>query len=79
MRRRLVQSLGAILGGAIPPLVATWLVASYGSWAVGVYLSAASLVSVGCLALITETSGADLDRSEVSAGESRPVTLGSSY
>ena len=51
----LAYNLAGVLGGAIPPLAATWLIASYGSKAIGLYLAAMALLSLGCTAALRET------------------------
>ncbi|MET0249427.1 MAG: MFS transporter [Sphingobium sp.] len=42
-------NLGGILGGALAPIVATWLIAAQGVGTVGLYLSAAAAISLGGL------------------------------
>jgi MFS family permease len=44
----LAYSLAAILGGAIPPIIATTLAASYGGLAVGVLLAGYGLLGLAC-------------------------------
>jgi hypothetical protein len=44
----LAYSLAAILGGAIPPIIATTLAASYGGLAVGVLLAGYGLLGLVC-------------------------------
>jgi MFS family permease len=53
-------SLSAILGGAVPPIVATGLQASFGSWSVGVLLSGYGLLGVICARVLPETRGRSL-------------------
>ena len=48
-------NLAGILGGAIPPLLAPGLVASYGSFAIGVMLSLIGLLSLICVTALPET------------------------
>lgn len=55
-------NLGGILGGAIPPIIATQLIAGPGSIWVGVMLAILSLVSVLCTFVIQETKGTSLHR-----------------
>lgn len=43
-------NLGGILGGALAPMVAQWLVGLYGIATVGLYMSAAAVISL--LALV---------------------------
>ncbi|MBN9792562.1 MFS transporter [Pseudonocardia sp. TMWB2A] len=63
----LAYNLAGVLGGAVTPLVATALVASYGSTAIGFYLAFLALVSALCtlglpdtrhVEMVTATSGA---------------------
>ncbi|MGN0063516.1 MAG: MFS transporter [Nocardioides sp.] len=49
-------NLGGVLGGAIPPLLAPGLTASYGSIAVGIMLAGLALVSIACTAALSERS-----------------------
>lgn len=51
----LAYNFGGILGGAIPPLIAGPLAASFGSHANGVLLSALALVSLVCVFSMRET------------------------
>jgi hypothetical protein len=46
-------NVGGIIGGAMAPNVAQWLVAHYGIAAVGLYLTAAGLLSLIGLALLS--------------------------
>ncbi|RSS57766.1 MFS transporter [Streptomyces sp. WAC07061] len=49
-------NLGGVLGGALTPVVATALADGSGPpWGVAVYLTAVSLVSLGCFALLPDT------------------------
>ncbi|MGV9823864.1 MFS transporter [Nocardia xishanensis] len=48
-------NLGGVLGGAIPPLIATPLAASFGSIAIGIMLAAIGMLSVLCTLALTET------------------------
>ncbi|MCV7196057.1 MFS transporter [Mycobacterium angelicum] len=56
----LAVNLAGIVGGAIPPLLAGTLVASYGSWAIGVMLAAFVVTSLVCTYLLPETAGKEL-------------------
>ncbi|GAS92089.1 MFS transporter [Mycolicibacterium brisbanense] len=60
-------NLAGIVGGAIPPLVAGALVASLGSWAVGLMIAFFVVVSIVCTALLPETKGAALERTAAGA------------
>jgi metabolite-proton symporter len=53
-------SLGGVLGGAVPPLLATALQARFGSLAVGGYLSLMALISLLCTYALAETRTRDL-------------------
>ena len=53
--------LGAILGGALSPLIATALLAKFGTgFSVSVYMAIASAISLVSVALLTETFQRDL-------------------
>lgn len=56
----LAYSLGGVLGGAVPPLLATALQAHFGSLAVGGYLSLMALISLLCTYALAETRTRDL-------------------
>ncbi|WP_214319927.1 MFS transporter [Nonomuraea sediminis] len=54
-------SLGGVLGGAVPPLVATWLQATaLGVFSVGIYVSAMAVLSLLCLLALPETAEENL-------------------
>ncbi|MDQ1075900.1 MULTISPECIES: MFS transporter [Microbacterium] len=54
-------ALGAIMGGAFAPMIAEALLRSTGvSWAIGVYIAVAALVSLAAVSMIKETKGVDL-------------------
>lgn len=52
----LAVNLAGVLGGALPPLIAGTLLATYGSWAIGVMLAAFALTSIVCTYLLPETN-----------------------
>ncbi len=56
----LSSNLAGILGGALPPLIAGTLLASFGSWALSLLLAALVLVSLLSTYLLPETNGAAL-------------------
>jgi MFS family permease len=56
----LAQNLAGVLGGALPPLLAGTLMATYGSWAIGLMLATLALTSLVCTYLLPETSGTEL-------------------
>ncbi|MGB6205427.1 MFS transporter [Mycobacterium sp.] len=56
----LAVNLAGVVGGALPPLVAGTLQATYGSWAVGPMLAVLALASVVCTYLLPETKGTAL-------------------
>jgi MFS family permease len=56
----LAMNLAAVAGGALPPLIAGALQATYGGWAVAVMLATVALVSLVCTYLLPETKGAAL-------------------
>jgi MFS family permease len=56
----LAVNLAGILGGALPPLIAGTLQATYGSWAIGPLLTVMALASFACTYLLPETRGTEL-------------------
>jgi MFS family permease len=58
----LAYSLGGVLGGALPPLIAVNLQAGVGSFAVGVMIAVIAIISLVCMSRLPETRTADLDR-----------------
>jgi metabolite-proton symporter len=60
----LAVNLAGVVGGAIPPLIAGTLAATYGSWSIGVMLAALMLISLVCTYLLPETKGTTLRTSE---------------
>ncbi|MEU2619138.1 MFS transporter [Streptomyces sp. NPDC007157] len=67
-------NLGGVLGGALTPIVATALAEHSGRvpWAVGTYLTAIALLSLGCFALLPETRPMPVKAAEPVTGD--PVT-----
>lgn len=57
----LSYSLGGVLGGALPPIIAVQLQASVGSWAIGSYIAVVAAISLGCVLALPETRQVDLD------------------
>ena len=53
----LAVNLAGVLGGAVPPLIAGTLLATYGSWSIGVMLAVLALTSLVCTYLLPETIG----------------------
>ncbi len=56
----LAVNFAGIIGAAVPPLIAGTLLATYGSWAIGVMLAALALASLVCTYQLPETSGIGL-------------------
>jgi MFS family permease len=56
----LAVNLAGVVGGALPPLIAGTLLATYGSWAIGLMLAVLALTSVVCTYLLPETNGTAL-------------------
>jgi metabolite-proton symporter len=54
--------LGAILGGAFAPIIATALWASFGTFYVALYIAFASLLTLISVLMLTETHGTDLHK-----------------
>ena len=50
-------NLAGVVGGALPPLIAGTVQASYGSWAVGPMLAVLAVASLVCTYLLPETRG----------------------
>jgi hypothetical protein len=53
-------NLAGIAGGAVPPLIAGTLQATYGSTAIGLMLATIALVGLMCTYLLPETTGTTL-------------------
>jgi metabolite-proton symporter len=68
-------NLAGVLGGAIPPLLAPGLAASFGSIAIGVMLSLLAVLSLVCTYALRETLGRPLEHEHehASPGESVPA------
>jgi MFS family permease len=56
----LAVNLAGVIGGALPPLIAGTLRATYGSWAIGLMLATLALTSLVCTYLLPETTGTKL-------------------
>ena len=57
----LSYQIGAILGGGVAPIIATFLLRDYGIMYVAAYIAFAHFLTFICVLLLTETKGADLD------------------
>jgi metabolite-proton symporter len=53
----LAVNVAGVAGGAVPPMIAGALLATYGSWAIGLMLTTVALVSLVCTYLLPETNG----------------------
>lgn len=53
-------NLAGVIGGALPPLIAGTLLATYGSWSIGVMLATLTLASLVSTYLLPETRGTKL-------------------
>ncbi len=60
----LAINLAGVLGGALPPLIAGSLQATYGSWAIGPMIGVLALTSLVCTYLLPETRETSLYSSE---------------
>jgi metabolite-proton symporter len=58
----LAINLAGVVGGALPPLLAGTLLATYGSWAIGLMLATLALAGLACTYLLPETNGTALGR-----------------
>jgi MFS family permease len=56
----LATNLAGVIGGALPPLIAGTLLATYGSWAIGLMLATLALTSLVCTYVLPETNGTAL-------------------
>ncbi len=56
----LAVNLAGVIGGALPPLLAGTLLATYGSWAIGLMLATLASASLVCTYLLPETHGTAL-------------------
>lgn len=56
----LVINLAGVVGGAVPPLISGTLLATYGSWAIGLMLGTLAATSLVCTYLLPETNGTTL-------------------
>lgn len=56
----LAHTFGAVIGGALPPVISPTLLNSYGVWAVAVMMGALAAVSLVCTAKLPETVGSRL-------------------
>ncbi len=56
----LAVNVAGVVGGAVPPLIAGTLRATYGSWTIGLMLAALTLASLVCTYLLPETHGTAL-------------------
>ena len=63
----IAYNMAGILGAAVAPFIATWLATSYGVAWVGVYLSAAGVLTLLALLLMRETRDISLDSPPASA------------
>jgi MFS family permease len=64
----LAINLAGVAGGAVPPLIAGTLQATYGSWAVGLMLATIAAISLVCTYLLPETNGRSLHKITESVG-----------
>ena len=53
--------LGAILGGAMAPIIATFLWSEFGTIYIAIYIALASVLTLTSVLLLTETKGTNLD------------------
>lgn len=57
----LAYSLAAILGGAVPPLVAATLISTYGGTVFGLFLATYAVIALACTLVLRETRSRALD------------------
>jgi MFS family permease len=69
----LAVNVAGVIGGALPPLIAGTLMATYGSWSVGLMLAILALASLVCTYVLPETNGTALRTTQgVHVGHLRP-------
>ena len=56
----LAHTFGAVLGGAVPPVISPALLNDYGGWAIAVTMGAVASLSLACVLRLPETAGAPL-------------------
>ena len=56
----LAVNVASVAGGAVPPLIAGTLQATYGSWSIGLMLASITAASLVCIYLLPETIGTRL-------------------
>ena len=71
----LAQNFAGVIGGAVPPLIAGTLLATYGSWAIGLMLATLVLVSLVCTYRLPETNGTVLGATEGAEFDRVPSVL----
>lgn len=55
-------ALGAIIGGAFAPMIAQWIIGTYGeSWRIGVYIMILAVISLIAVSTIKDPQGVDLN------------------
>lgn len=55
-------ALGAIIGGAFAPMIAQWIIGTYGeSWRIGVYIMILTVISLIAVSTIRDPQGVDLN------------------
>jgi MFS family permease len=54
-------ALGAVIGGAFAPMIAQWIIGTYGqSWCIGVYMLVLALISLAAVSTVKDPKGIDL-------------------
>ncbi|HSS23598.1 MAG TPA: MFS transporter [Mycobacterium sp.] len=71
----LAVNFAGVIGGALPPLIAGTLAATYGSWAIGLMLATLALASLVCTYLLPETNGTALRTTQGAHVGHGPVEL----
>ena len=67
----LAVNFAGVFGGALPPLIAGTVQATYGSWAIGPMLAILAVASFVCTYLLPETKGTALQFRRVSPAVAR--------
>jgi MFS family permease len=72
----LSTNVAGVIGGALPPLIAGTLAATYGGWAIGLMLATLVVASLVCTYLLPETKGTALRTTQGAHVGHGPVELG---
>nr|WP_041782316.1 MFS transporter [Mycolicibacterium chubuense] len=66
----LSHTMGAIVGGALPPVLSPMLIVDYGGWAVAAMMGGLGVISLVCVVALPETAGRSLTARATRRGSS---------